>query len=172
MKRIALVIALLIVIAASPAFAQAPAHSGFTGLVNVGVGFQHDEALGNGAGVGGVNFGLGGFITKRIALLARFSGTDVDFGSGPTLSQTSGIFAGTLQCWLNRWASIEGGAGFGSWTAEGGASEAGLGLLIAFHASVFQKGRHHVRLGVEYVPVFTDTSVHNVGIVVGYQYVR
>ena len=172
MKRAALVVFMLLVVA-SPAFAQAPARHGFTVLANVGVGFQNDEFYQETAtGLGGVNFGAGVFVTDNIAILGRFSGTVARFDAGGNIRQTSTVYGGTVQFWLNNWASIEAGAGYGLWMDEFDDSDGGFGLIFAFHASVFQRGSHHIRAGVEYAPVFTDTNVHNIGIVAGYQFVK
>ena len=171
MKRVLLAVVMLIVVA-SPAFAQAPARSGFTVLANLGVGFQHDSVYEETAvGLGGLNFGAGWFLNDKVAVLGRFSGTNVNFDASGA-GQTSGVFGGSIQYWLNNWASIEGGAGYGYWSDDFDDGENGFGLIIGFHATVFQRGRHHVRAGVEYAPVFTDIKVQNIGVVVGYQFVK
>ena len=172
MKRALLVIALLFV--ATPAFAQAPAHSGFTVFANLGVGFQNDTFYEETAtGLAGLNFGAGWFVTERMAVMGRFSGTVATFEApDPDLSQASGVWAGTIQYWINRWASVEVGGGYGTWRDENSVKDNGFGLVIGFHASVFQKGAHHIRAGFEYAPVFTDSAVHNMGVVVGYQYAK
>ena len=170
MKRVLLVFAVLLFVA-SPAFAQAPAHSGFTALANVGVGFQHDTFYDETPVGLAVSFGAGVFVTDRIAVLGRYSGTSAHF-DGPDLTQMSGVWGGTIQCWLNNWASIEVGGGYGRWSDEFDDSDGGFGLILAFQATVWQRGQHHIRAGVEYTPVFTDAKVHNIGVVAGYQYAR
>ena len=171
MKRFALAVALLFVVA-SPAAAQSPDFSRFTAFANLGVGFQNDafyEQTAN--GLAGLNFGAGFFLTPNLAVLGRVSGTIVtfdDFG----VTQSSSVWGRSIQYWLNNWASIEAGAGYGTWSDEFDDSDGGFCLILGFHASVFQRGRHHVRAGFEYAPVFTDFKVHNMGVVVGYQYGR
>jgi len=172
MKRVVLVAFLLLVVA-SPAFAQAPAHKGFTALANVGVGFQTDTDYEETAiGVGGLNFGAGVFVTNRIAILGRASGTSATFDASGGARQTAAVYGGTVQCWLNNWASVEFGGGYAYWSDDFNDSDGGFGLIIGFHATVWQKGAHHVRAGVEYAPLFTDIKIHNIGIVAGYQYAR
>ena len=169
MKRALLVLAMLLFVA-TPAFAQ---HSGFTALANIGVGFQNDSFYDETAtGLGGLNVGAGWFLTDRMAVLGRISGTRVNFDASGGAWQSSTVYGGTIQFWLNNWASIEGGAGLGRWSDEFEDSDNGFGLIIGFHASVFKKGAHHIRAGVEYAPVFTDVKVHNIGVVVGYQYAK
>jgi hypothetical protein len=172
MKRVVLIVALLLAVA-SPAFAQAPARSGFTVFANLGVGFQNDEVYDETAtGIGGLNFGAGWFLTDSMAVIGRFSGTAAEFDASG-LTQRSGVWAGGIQYWLNNWASVDAAVGYGSWSDEIDRSDSGFGLIFGFHASVFQRGRHHVRAGVEWAPVFIDSgNVQNIGVVVGYQFVK
>ena len=175
MKRAVVVIALWFAVSASspiPAAAQSVDFSRFTAFVNLGVGFQNDAFYDDTEiGLAGPNFGAGLFLTRDLAVLGRYSGTTVTFQPFE-VTQTSGVWAGSIQYWLNNWASVEAGAGYGRWADSDEVSDGAFGLILAFHASVFQRGRHHVRAGVEYAPVFTDFNVHNIGLVVGYQYGR
>ena len=166
MKRVLLVTALLLAVA-SPAAAQIK----FTALANLGVGFQNDGFYEETAtGLAGLNFGAGVFLTPDLAVLGRFSGTSVTFDND--VRQRSGVWGGTVQYWLNNWASIEAGAGYGYWRDEFDADDSGFGLIVGFGATVFQRGPHHVRAGFEYAPVFTEFKVHNMGLTIGYQYGR
>jgi hypothetical protein len=146
---------------------------GFTVMANVGVGFEHDFFDGGAAGLAGapVNFGIGGFITPKMAILGRFSGTVVEF-SDAGISQTSGVIGATLQYWLNSRLAVEAGGGLGSWSDETGASDASGGLILGVSYIVWEHGAHHLVAGAEYAPVFTDGKVHNVGITLGYQFFR
>ena len=167
MKRVVLIAALWLAIA-SPAAAQIK----FTALANLGVGFQNDTFYNETAtGLAGLNFGAGVFLTPDLAVLGRFSGTTVTFDT-VNIRQSSGVWGGTVQYWLNNWASVEAGVGYGRWKDEFDDSEGGFGLILAFNASVFQRGPHHVRAGFEYAPVFTTDAVHNIGLTIGYQYGR
>jgi hypothetical protein len=171
MKRIVLAVAVLLAVA-SPAFAQAPARSGFTVLANLGVGFQNDEFYDETAtGLAGLNFGAGWFLTDNVAVLGRFSGTSATFDAS-NAGQRSGVFGGGIQYWLNNWASIDVAAGYGYWSDDFDDSDGGFGLIVGFNATVFQRGRHHIRAGVEWAPVFTDYKVQNIGVTVGYQFVK
>ena len=170
---LAFVTFVMLLFVTSPAFAQAPARSGFTVLANFGVGFQHDEAYEQtSTGLGGLNFGAGWFVTDKLAVLGRFSGTGATFDAVGEVRQLSGVWGGTIQYWLNNWASVEAGAGLGVWSDDADDSDSGFGLIIGFNATVFQKGRHHVRAGVEWASVFTDFKVQNVSATIGYQFVK
>jgi hypothetical protein len=146
------------------------ARGGFTVLVNLGAGFQHDEFLNDTAsGVGGINFGIGGFVNEKIAILGRFSGTDVDFGYA---SQTSGMAGGSIQYWVTDRFTIEAGLGSGFWS-DSVEIERGLAIIAAAGVIVFHKGHHNLSAGGEYTPVFAPSgTVHNFAITFGYQYHR
>jgi len=154
----------------SPAQAAVERH-GFTILVNLGVGVQHDASLQETAvGFGGANLGIGAFINNKIAVLGRFSGTNVNYDlSG---KQTSGVLGGTMQYWLSDLFHIEAGGGMGYWNWEFATeSEIGVGLILGVGVTVFDRGHHNLQVGAEYAPVFTDlANVHNFCITFGYQF--
>src|SRR5580765_1805274 len=118
MKRLLLGLTAWLV-CSTPAFAQvAPAAAqerhGFTVLANLGVGFQKDPYHADSAsGLAGLNVGAGLFVTNRIAILGRFSGTNVDFGYA---KQVSGVLGGTVQFWVTDRFIVEGGGGYGYWS--------------------------------------------------------
>jgi hypothetical protein len=76
----------VIIVAATAVSASAQTasdRSGFTLLANLGVGVQNDTALEEvSVGFGGANFGVGGFITRDLAILGRYSGTSVPYDMG------------------------------------------------------------------------------------------
>jgi hypothetical protein len=158
--------------------AQTSGPHGFTALVNIGAGFQHDFDFGGGAGVGGLNFGIGGFVTHKLAILARFSGTTVDFSDlvfpQITITQSSGVFGATAQYWTTPRFALEAGGGYGSWNdSNGAASDASWGLILGASVIVFEHGSHHLVVGGEYAPVITSAgTVHNIGVTAGYQFFR
>lgn len=154
------------------ASAQSADRGGFTFLVNTGVGLQQDSYLeDSGVGLAGANFGIGGFLTKKLALLGRFSATTAKYDGGifGSYTQTSGVFGPTVQYWPSDRFSIEAGGGAGVWTGEGD-SERGGGLILGTAVTLFNRGKHNLQVGVEYAPVFTSSAtVHNIGITLGYQ---
>ena len=194
MRRVVLSL-VLILVAATPALAQlpqtdgspvrldatfaptrapraVPAYSGLTVLVNVGLGIQTDSFYEmTETGLGGPNFGVGWFLNERTAVMFRYSGTSVEY-SDLGITQRAGVWGGSLQYWLNTWASVEAGVGLGRWSDSDGISDNGWGLIFGFHATVWQMGAHHIRVGAEYAPTFTGSTVHNIGIVGGYQYAK
>jgi hypothetical protein len=162
------------------AFAQnegeGPNRGGFTLLLNLGVGVQHDAAFEKSeAGLAGLNLGVGGFLTDHAALMFRVSGTNVTYtlqtpGLQGQVSQVSGVAGVTLQYWLNDAWNIEAGPGLGFWDT-GGLSEEALGLVVGTGLTIFNRGKHNLQVGVEYAPAFTDSgTVNNVGITFGYQF--
>jgi hypothetical protein len=154
--------------AQAPAPAEAtPERTGFTLLLNLGIGIQRDAFLEEtNTGLGGLNLGIGGFVTDRTAVLFRVSGTNVDLGG---VRQLSGFVGPSLQYWPEDRVALEGGVGIGFWSIEEG-EETGLGLLLGASYAVIQNARHSFSVGVEYAPAFTDPdAVHNLGIVFGWQ---
>jgi hypothetical protein len=149
----------------------APDRGGFTLLVDAGVGVQNDTAIEETAvGVAGLNFGVGGFVTRKMAIMARYSGTAASYGTPVgDIDQISGVFAPTFQYWPGRRLYLEGGLGAGVWDAEGD-SNSGLGLILGAGFTVWNRGKHNLQLGFEYAPAFADPgAIHNVGITFGYQ---
>ena len=153
-----------------PAQAAVERH-GFTILVNLGVGIQHDTSFQETAvGLGGANVGIGAFVTNKVAILGRFSGTNVTYDfSG---QQVSGVLGGTVQYWLSDLFHIEAGGGMGFWNWEFASdSGTGTGLILGAGVTVFDRGHHNLQVGAEYAPVFTDlATVHNFCITFGYQF--
>jgi hypothetical protein len=144
---------------------------GFTVMVNLGFGIQRDQFVEQTAyGLAGANVGIGAFVTDKIAILGRFSGTHATYDF---FDQTSGVVGGTVQYWVSPRVAIEGGAGLGYWSDSFGDSDIGPGLILGASFVVFSKGNHMVLAGAEYSPTFApDETVHNFGITVGYQFKR
>jgi hypothetical protein len=148
--------------------AQTPLErGGFTLMLDLGLGLQRDEAFGTTeSGLAGVNLGIGGFLTDRLALMLRESGTNVSYGP---VRQVSVVVAPALQYWANDRLSLTGGVGAGLWSIDD-VNEGGLGLVLGVHYALWQSGRHSLFLGVDYAPAFTDPeTVHNLGILFGWQ---
>ena len=171
MTRSAMFVVVLI-LAATPAFGQtAPERHGFTILVNLGAGVQNDSSLQETAvGLGGANIGIGAFVTNKVAILGRFSGTNVTYELNG--KQVSGVLGGTVQYWLSDVFHVEAGGGIGYWNWDlFSESETGAGLILGAGVTVFDRGHHNLQVGAEYAPVFTDlTTVHNFCVTFGYQF--
>lgn len=148
---------------------------GFTILVNLGVGIQNDSFLEEtSTGVAGLNLGIGGFLTRDLALMGRFSGTTAVFdefvGFFGEFTQVSGVMGATLQYWPSDRFYVEAGPGVGVWSAES-SSDQGFGLITGAGVTIFNRGKHNLQVGFEYAPAFTDPgTVHNIGITFGYQF--
>lgn len=148
--------------------AQSPIdRGGFTLMLDLGLGLQHDAAIGTTeSGLAGINLGIGGFLTDRLALLFRASGTNVAYGP---VRQVSGTAGPALQYWANDRLSVTAGGGLGLWSVED-VNESGLGLVVGVHYAIWQSGRHSLFLGVDYAPAFTEPeTVHNLGFLFGWQ---
>jgi hypothetical protein len=162
---------------------QAPERGGFTILVNLGVGIQRLHIAGesdSATGLAGANVGVGGFVNPKLAVLGRFSGTNVIY-EGDDFRVIAGVVGATTQIWVHERFAIETGGGLGFVRgAEGNIQETGFGLILGASAVVFRSGKHNLLAGFEYAPVFfndeTDVffgesfSMHNFGFTFGYQF--
>ena len=166
-RRFSVVLALVLVAASAGTASAQAERGGFTLLFNMGVGIQQDSALEESAvGLAGLNLGVGGFLTPKVAVMGRFSGTNVSYGF---LDQVSGTLGPSLQYWASDQVAFEVGAGMGYWNSEG-FDDRGLGLILGVDLTIFNKGKHNLQVGLEYSPVFTSDPVHNFGITFGYQF--
>jgi len=153
---------------------QGPNRSGFSLLLTMGLGLQSNDIFDDSTtGLGGLNLGIGGFLTKDLALMFRFSGTNVQYksdGTLPDIDAVSGVGGPALQYWLSDFVNLEGGIGYGTVNFDPGGDDSGLGLILGVGLSVFHRGKTSLQFGVEYAPVFLDAgAVHNLGFVFGYQ---
>lgn len=150
---------------------EAAERGGFTMLLSLGAGLQDDGAFPESeTGFGGLNLGIGGFLNERLALWFRVSGTTVSYDTPlGDITQTSGFGGPALQYWVTERFAVEGGLGFGFWSAED-VDDTGMGLMIGGDFVVWTNGPHSLHVGVEYAPAFTDPeTVHNYGLVFGWQ---
>jgi hypothetical protein len=154
--------------------ASAQDRGGFTALVDIGAGVQHDAAIDEtAAGTAGLGFGIGRFLTRDVGLLFRVAGTTVnyDLEAAGEYGQSSGFVGPSVQYWLSDRFNIEAGAGWGFWSAASDEDETGLGLILGAGVTLFNRGKHNLQLGVQYSPAFTDpATVHNIGLTFGYQF--
>jgi hypothetical protein len=153
----------------NPVAQAAPStRGGFTVLTNMGLGIQRDGDVEETAvGFGGINFGVGGFVHPRLAILGRFSLTTASYDF---FDQTSGVGGATVQYWVSDRFIVEAGGGTGlrSDTFEG---DFGFGLIFSASTVVWNRNGHNLLVGAEYAPAFTSAStVHNIGITFGYQF--
>ena len=156
-----------------------PNRKGFTLLLSLGLGVQSDEVLDDTQlGLGGLNLGLGGFLSPQLALMFRASGTPAsynlleDFEGELDFRQTSGVAGVVIQYWFSDRFNIEGGPGLGFWTADlagEDADDSGFGFIAGAGYSFFQSSKVSLQIGVEIAPVFTDGAVANYGLNLGFQ---
>lgn len=154
------------------ALAQDNDRGGFTFLVNGGYAVQHDSASGrSGDGQAGLNLGIGGFLTRNLALMFRVSGTTVR-SEAPVLGeldQASGVLGGTLQYWVSDRIAVEAGGGVGF--VEDLYQADSPGLILGTTATIFNRGKHSLQIGIEYAPAFRQSgTISNVGFTIGYQF--
>jgi hypothetical protein len=154
------------------ALAQDNNRGGFTFLINGGYAVQHDAESGrSGNGQAGLNLGIGGFVTRDVALMFRVSETSARSIAGLTgeIEQASGVLGATLQYWFSDRIAIEAGGGVGFVEDLYGADFPGL--IFGTTGTIFNRGKHSLQVGVEYAPAFRRSgAIHNVGFTIGYQF--
>ena len=144
---------------------NAPDRSGFTFLLNFGLGYQNDTDRDDPGMMRAQNRGLGRFLRDDLALMFRLSYTNVSYES---TRQTASTLGPTLQQWVNDRLYVEAGVGASYWS-RGHRNGIGFGLNLGSSYSIWNQGRHSLFVGAEYAPVFTDDPVHNAGLVFGWQ---
>jgi len=148
---------------------------GFTLLLTMGLGLQNNGWIEeSGVGLGGLNLGIGGFVSPDLAVMFRASGTNVDFDRSKYFNVSTNFVSGvggvSVQYWANNVVNLEGGAGFAFANADPGPDDSGFGLIAAIGFSFWHKGKHSLQFGIEYAPVFLDSgNVHNVCFTFGWQ---
>jgi hypothetical protein len=203
MKAAVVVLALFITLLAAPALAQmepvedssaGPDRSGFTILLTLGLGMQSGEFVvegyeyafmpeytaGSETGLGGLNLGIGGFVTPDLAVMFRISGTNVQYESTSDSRWDTEVISGvggvSVQYWINDAINLEGGFGYGIASIEPPGTEKrtdknGYGLIVGTGFSFFHRGKNSLQIGIEYAPVYFENGdfVHNLCIAFGYQ---
>ena len=62
-------------------------------------------------------------------------------------------------------------AGFGYWRGDNDENSRGFGLILGAGYSLWNRGKHNLQFGAQYLPAFTDPgTVHNFGFTLGYQF--
>jgi len=186
--RLLLFALLCATVLARPASAQD--RGGFTLLTTIGYGLQSsgefvvNDYISNDSrsyggdtysALAGMNFGIGGFVSKDTALMARFSGTAFTakyLNSGRSEDETvitSGVVVLGVQHWRTERFNWEAGVGYGVYTTEH-IDEVGLGLMVGAAYSFYQHKKLSLQVGVEDA-LYTGhiQTVNNLGFCFGIQ---
>jgi len=175
------------VVCARTAYAQD--RGGFTFLATIGYGLQSNGEIrvgdysgdvryyggGTYSSWAGLNFGIGGFVSRNTALMLRLSGTGF---TAKYLDQNriedetdvvSGVAVLDVQHWITDRVNLEGGVGYGIYSTD--VQDAiGLGLLLGAAYSFFQSGKISLQVGIEDA-LFCghNQTVNNLGFCFGLQ---
>ncbi|MDH4036972.1 MAG: hypothetical protein OEX18_14840 [Candidatus Krumholzibacteria bacterium] len=183
-KRLIPLLALLVLLPSRAALCQE--RGGFTLLLTLGYGLQ-SGGIGEGTsdGLGGLNLGIGGFVSEDTALMFRISGTNVSYQYDAMYDQpriggsqsmykedvVSGVAVFDVQYWPTSRLNLEIGGGFGFVSSDYLYDERGVGLLGAMGYTVLLRGKYSLQLGVEYAPVVLGGgTINNLGFNVGFQF--
>jgi hypothetical protein len=158
---------------------QAAGRGGFTLLVNLGVGVQRLQIAGGSestTGLAGANLGIGGFVNPNLAVLGRFSGTNVSYDDFD-VNVVAGVVGATAQFWIHERFAVEAGGGLGFFRDDADEQDSGFGLILGASGVLLRGGKHNLTAGIEYAPAFFSDelfgesfSIHNFGFTIGYQF--
>ncbi|MEN8008271.1 MAG: hypothetical protein ABFS42_14740 [Candidatus Krumholzibacteriota bacterium] len=157
--------------ASAPAAPQGPDRSGFSLLLTLGLGLQKVASSDMETGLGGLNLGIGGFVSPDLAVMFRFSGTSVTYDEWyGNIDFTSGVGGPCVQYWVDDSINLEGGLGLGFADNGEGWDDQGFGVILGFGYSFYHKKKTSFQMGVELAPAFIDgETIHNISIAFGWQ---
>lgn len=155
-----------------------PLGRGITLEANLGVGWlritsDEGDSEDSDSGLGGLNVGIGGWVSPRAALSLRIAGVTYSEGGN---SVTGGFVGGALQYWTteNFWLGGGVGVGFASLELEGEPAidpETGLGLDLRVGYTPLIGGQNSLNFSFEVNPSFLDGgTLTGIALLVGYQY--
>jgi hypothetical protein len=154
---------------------------GMTVELNLGLGWIRVSADGDSAtsdlGLGGLNLGLGGWVSPKMAITARIAGVTLSENGN---SLTNGVLVGSLQYWVDDHFWFGGGAGLGvlalqEGNDDDGESVGGLGLDLRV-GYTFSTGTENTwNASFELTPTFLEengdsATFTGIGILLGYQH--
>src|SRR5215831_4520184 len=156
-------VAVSLLVLASPALAEEAQRGGFTLGLSLGAGAA---SFGNGGGteaaLGGMNLFIGGFVTPRWAIAAKFSGVNYgpfdsrlkdDFGAN-----IAGVLGPVAQFWVNDRLSVNAGFGLGVMklkTLDGiESNQSGFGLMAGVMVLPLVLAHHGLGLYFDVAPIF------------------
>lgn len=156
--------------------AQQPVRNGITFEANLGFGFLQAESDGSSSdtesSLGGLNLGIGAFISPRMAISARVAGvTHTEDGA----SITEAFFGPSVQYWVSPNLWVGGGLGLGVARVEvdgfGSDSETGLALDGRVGYTFNPQAKHSFNVSAELTPAFIeDVTFTGFALLIGYQY--
>jgi hypothetical protein len=124
------------------------------------------------AALGGLDLGIGGWISSRAAATVRIAG--VTYSEGGT-QITNAFFGASVQYWLTDsfWLGAGAGLGLMSLTLDAGDPDtrSGLGLDFRVGARVLGSGHHTMNVSLEVNPTYLDRgTATGFALLLGYQY--
>lgn len=153
--------------------------NGLTFEANLGIGFIWAEADGQESdkevALGGLNIGLGGWLSQQLAISFRIAGVTYSEDVGDQTARLSTGFVGpSAQYWVNENVWVGGGVGLGfvalSFDGET-ESETGIGLDLRAGYTFSTASENTWNVSFELTPSsIEDTNFYGFGILFGYQH--
>lgn len=152
---------------------------GLTFEANLGLGFIWAEADGQETdkevALGGLNIGLGGWISPQLAISLRIAGVTYSEDVGDQTARLStGFFGPSAQYWVNENAWIGGGIGMGfvAVSFDGDTeSETGIGFDLRGGYTFSTTSENTWNISLELTPSsIEDVNFYGFGILFGYQH--
>lgn len=165
---------------APAAYGQAPNNKhGMTFEANIGLGLLWLSADGESSeketSLGGLNLGVGGWISPQLAITLRVAGvTYTEDVMGETARLTAGFVGPSAQYWVSENAWVGGGLGLGfiqATYADQSESKTGLGLDLRTGYTFSTTSENTWNLSFELTPSsIEDVTVWGAAVLFGYQH--
>lgn len=154
-------------------------HEGMTLEANAGFGViyaaNRNRVVSTPGGAGGLDLGIGGWLSQEAALTLRIAGSSTVTSAGTAVDSFIGP---ALQIWANphMWFGFGFGiAGLGVDTTQGHVSLSGPGLDLRLGHTIYEKGQHTLNGSLEATPGFLKDANNritaaSVSLLIGWQY--
>ena len=157
-------------------------HAGLTLEVGIGFGMIYTAGRNNvvpsPGGVGGIDIGVGGWLSENAALTARIAGA----ATATTAGTVAASFLGpSLQIWSGEKTWLGFGFGLASMTRDSRRDDqdyalTGFGLDLRIGRAIYESGKHSINGSLEITPSWvkerasTPTTIASVAFLIGWQH--
>lgn len=134
--------------------------------IGAGVVLSNMDGTDSGAGLAGLDLGVGGFVRPQLAITGRFAGV-LTQGSN---NVAAAFFGGSAQLWIDDRLWVGAGAGL-AYAGRGQSSSRGLALDLRAGYTIRQRRAHAYHASIEVNPMFIEgEQLLAFALLAGYQY--